>query len=130
MPRFHFHFRKGREVEPDPEGLQFPDLETAYLEAFQAATEIWAEMLQRREDPRDLSVDIRDSGGRVLLTLPFSEVLAATKSERPKRGMLSVRRLQDEVQRMQRLRADLLVEIANAQRVIKTSNELLGREGI
>jgi hypothetical protein len=130
MPRFHFHFRTAKQLETDPDGLEFPDLETAYLEAFRAAVEIWAEMLQRREDPRDLSVDIHDGGGRLLLTLPFSEVLAATKSERPKRGMPSVRLLREQMQRTQQLKAALLLEIANAQRVIKTSKELLGREGI
>ena len=35
--RYHFHLRIGRELSPDEIGLDMPDLDTAYLEAFQAA---------------------------------------------------------------------------------------------
>ena len=99
MPRFYFHFAKGREIEQDPDGLEFPDLEAAYLDAFRAAREMWAEMLERQEDPRELAFQIYDDGGRLLLTLPFAEVLQATKSSVAKESPAGADKLQYEIER-------------------------------
>jgi hypothetical protein len=82
MPRFYFHFKRGEEVELDAEGLDFPSMEEAYLEAFRAAVELWGELLAKRQDPTTMAFEICDSAGNHLLTLPFSEVLHSTKAAR------------------------------------------------
>jgi hypothetical protein len=43
--RYYFHLRVGRELSPDEIGIDMPDLDTAYLEAFQAAQAMWSELL-------------------------------------------------------------------------------------
>ena len=45
--RYYFHLRVGPNLSPDEIGLDLPDLETAYLEAFKAAQEMWSELLVR-----------------------------------------------------------------------------------
>jgi hypothetical protein len=73
--RYYFHLRVGKEVSADELGVELPDLDAAYLEAFQAAQGMWGELLAERSDPLIRSFEIADASGRVLLTLPFREVL-------------------------------------------------------
>ena len=44
--RYFFHLRVGKTLNPDELGLEFPNLETAYLKAFEAAQEMWRELLE------------------------------------------------------------------------------------
>ena len=67
--------RIGQELSPDDFGMDLPDLDTAYLEAFQAAQDMWAELLAQRQDPLIRTFEIADETGRTLLTMPFAEVL-------------------------------------------------------
>lgn len=55
--------------------LNVPLAEHAYLEAYEAAAEMWGELLRKRNDPRRCAFDIRDPGGNVLFELSFTEVL-------------------------------------------------------
>jgi hypothetical protein len=80
--RYYFHLRIDRELSPDEIGLDLPDLDTAYLEAFQAARAMWSELLAERSDPLLRSFEIADSDGRVLLLLPFREVLESARKPR------------------------------------------------
>jgi hypothetical protein len=73
--RYYFHLRIGHTVSPDEIGLDLPDLETAYLEAFKAAQEMCSELLAEGSDPLTRCFEITDERGRSLLTLPFAEVL-------------------------------------------------------
>src|SRR5262249_26597268 len=68
--RYFFHLRVGRELSVDELGVELPDLDTAYLEAFQAAQEMWGELLAEKSDPLLRSFEIADASGRLLLTLP------------------------------------------------------------
>ena len=45
IPRFYFDHSGPHGLDRDEVGLELPDLDTAYLEAFQAATEMWIEAL-------------------------------------------------------------------------------------
>jgi hypothetical protein len=71
---YYFHLRIGSTISPDEIGLDLPDVETAYLEAFKAAEEMWSELLADGLDPLMRSFEISD-GRQVLMTLPFREVL-------------------------------------------------------
>ena len=74
--RYYFHLRIGHTVSPDEIGLDLPDLETAYLEAFKAAQEMWSELLAEGSDPLTRCFEITDERG-------LAEVLEqARKGER------------------------------------------------
>src|SRR5437588_4179287 len=81
--RYYFHLRTGRSFSPDAIGLDLPDLETAYLEAFEAARAMWGELLAERSDPLIRAFEIADEHGQILLTVPFAEVLE--RACKPKR---------------------------------------------
>jgi hypothetical protein len=40
MPRFYFHLRTAQGLNPDEIGLELPDVEAAYLEAFRTAQDM------------------------------------------------------------------------------------------
>jgi hypothetical protein len=78
IPQFFFDYFDGRLLEEDQYGLEFPDVDAAYLEAFRAATDIWGEALRERRNPTLDYFRIRDRTGVVVLELPFTEVLEST----------------------------------------------------
>jgi hypothetical protein len=84
MPLFYFHLKVGDRREPDEIGLELPDADRAYLEAFAAAQEMWSELLAAGVDPTKRSFEIADPKGHVVLTLPFSEVLERTRRGPPR----------------------------------------------
>jgi hypothetical protein len=95
------------------------------LEAFRAATEIWAELLFRRRDPTRLAFEIADESGKLVMCLPFAEVL---ETIRPRRLLVShtgKKTLQKHVQRMNGLRVDLTQAIESAQQSLRRSQDLL-----
>jgi hypothetical protein len=75
MPRFFFHFISRDRVTTDDVGLMFPSLEEAYLDSCNAALEISMERLRARDDPTNDGIEIADEDGRMLMHIPFSEVL-------------------------------------------------------
>lgn len=75
MPRFFFHFTSQDDVIRDEIGTVFPSLEAAYLDGCQSALEMSIDKLRIRDDPTNDSVEITDESGRVLLSIPFLEVL-------------------------------------------------------
>jgi hypothetical protein len=74
MPRYYFGFRQGNVVSRDHDGLEVDSLETAYLQAFWAARELWHECLLRQRDPMECAFEITDDDDNLLMVLPFSEV--------------------------------------------------------
>src|SRR5215467_13680215 len=79
MAHFHFNFRQGETYTVDEEGCEFRNAEEAYLGAFNAAQDLWHEMLVNRQDPLLCAFEITDDEGRCLFTLPFGEVLDACR---------------------------------------------------
>ena len=79
MPQYFFNFRDQSEFDPDGEGLELPDLDAAYLQAFEAAKEMWGEAIREMRDPRQQQFEISDAEGNTLLVLPFMEVLDSLK---------------------------------------------------
>src|SRR6201986_1490822 len=73
MPRFFFHFTD--QVGRDDIGTVFPSLEAAYLDAYKAVAEISFEKFRAHDDPTNDGVEISDEGGRILMHIPFSEIL-------------------------------------------------------
>lgn len=77
MVHFFFHFSQGPQLSRDEEGSDFASLEDAYLDVHRAIQEMWEELLSARCDPRDCAFEICDESGRMLMIVPFTEVLDA-----------------------------------------------------
>lgn len=75
MPKFFFHIRDGEAVETDPDGLEFPSLESAVLDARNAAREILAEKLVNGDRISGQRFEIAAEDGTVLETVLFRSVL-------------------------------------------------------
>src|SRR5262245_55996431 len=82
IPLFFFDHYNGEYLDRDETGLVFPDLDSAYLEAIRAATEMWGEALLEVRNPGRERFEIRDLTGQVLLVLPFSEIIETGKGAR------------------------------------------------
>ena len=129
MPRYYFNFRNERGLMPDPNGIEFENVEEAYLEAFAGAQEIWAEMLKERKDPRICSFEIADAAGILLIELPFAEILNdCTRMERSKVvDEVSIKKFQLSIKRSKKLRAELLLQVSRLQDTLESTRRLLVR---
>jgi hypothetical protein len=125
VPHFYFHIKNGRELERDTEGLDFPSLEAAYLEAFKAATELWGELLARREDPRRLAFEICDTAGNQLLKLPFAEILQSTRGAGTKPPIANASELRRQLDLMNRLAMDISSQVEATRGALRRSRTLL-----
>ena len=79
MPQFFFNFRDEHGLDRDGEGLDLPDLDAAYMEAFEAAKEMWVEAIRDMRNPMRQSFEIVDADDNVLIVVPFGEVIASLK---------------------------------------------------
>jgi hypothetical protein len=132
--RYYFHLRIGHTVSPDEIGLDLPDLETAYLEAFKAAREMWSELLAEGSDPLSRCFEIADERGRSLLTLPFAEVLEQARKDGATLPRLR-QSLQAESDQRRVLMASLREYVENirkttegAQKAVERATEMLRRK--
>lgn len=76
MPLFFFHVRGIRqELSRDELGLEFPDMDTVYLETFYAARDIWIELTARGRSPCGYSIEVMSAADELVFELPFSEAL-------------------------------------------------------
>ena len=75
MPHFFFHVRSiGWSLSRDELGLEFPDAETAYREAFRAASAIEDEFAARGQSPWDYAIEVVNASDELVFALPFAKV--------------------------------------------------------
>jgi hypothetical protein len=126
VPRFHFNLREGGKLLPDDEGAEYETLEAAYLEAFAGAHEMWITKLRQRANPLRCAFEITDHAGKLLVTLPFEEVLesfaGAPARLRPGRTFSSALAT---VAHAQRLRQEMSGAIRAVQQNLETTRRLL-----
>lgn len=125
MPHFFFHFRDEVGLECDELGCEFPDVETAYLEAFAAATSLWTEMLEQRRDPRLARFEVSDADGHSIFELPLSEVLASTTARSLKREWSRADAAQDRAQHVVVMTKRLGEQIDETRRRVQETRDLL-----
>ena len=77
MPLFFFDYGEddGGGLELDQDGMEFPNIEAAYLDAYHAAIDMWAEARHQGREVGHHRFIISDAQRQVLLELPFAEVL-------------------------------------------------------
>ena len=129
MPHFYFHLRVGRERCPDHLGVEFDSLEGAYLDAFEAAREMWSELLKHREDPTAHTFEICDADGKLLLSLPFTEVLEAARKPADPRSH-TFKNTANLLKRMRSLAAALNEQVEHTRAVIKITRQTLHRSSV
>lgn len=125
MARYHINFRDGRNVVNDVDGADFDTFELAYLEAFNAAREMWHDRLSTREDPRKCSFEITDADGTVLTVVPLAEILESCR-EQPHAPVLFVE-AGVRIERARRLSGELAELLAMTRQTIIRSRALLKR---
>lgn len=87
MPLFHFHLRTLSGTEFDDTGLQFPNLETAYLEACRSIPSMITDFVHAGLNPLAYAFEITDAAGQVLIEVPFTERLREGQPpRRPRRS--------------------------------------------
>jgi hypothetical protein len=69
MPRFFFHFRDGKQLTRDAEGIELVDLDSAQTEALAAAREFLANQLRAGRLDGDYRFEIADDRGQKLATV-------------------------------------------------------------
>ena len=75
MPRFYLDVLDGDQVLPDPEGIDFADLQTALAEVAKGARDLVASGIRQNQDVSGQSFVIRDETGAVVATIRFRETL-------------------------------------------------------
>ena len=80
MPDFRIYLRQMTASIPSELGIECPDLEQAYLEVCAAIPEMAHDMLVAGRNPMTCVVDIHDKEGRLLMQVPFAEVLPSPAS--------------------------------------------------
>jgi hypothetical protein len=122
MPRYFFHLWTGERYEVDTVGLELPDADTAYVEAYRAAQDLCSEMISTRRQLGAHRFEVADPSGRKLLDLPFSELLGSPPSRRTPPEVLAAN-----MARVRDLSNALDEEIKRAQRTMKASKQVLDR---
>src|SRR5437763_2023601 len=77
MPKFFFRYRTGDQLAPDLEGTELRSRAAARKMAFESARELMADAIKAGRRPPD-AVIVSGEDGRDIMTIPTSEVLAAT----------------------------------------------------
>jgi hypothetical protein len=129
MPHYYFHLIVGRERYRDELGVTFESLEAAYLDAFEAAREMWSELLKERRDPAIHSFEIANEDGSVLMILPFAEVLEAARKSHPAPAHTYKNTLKL-VQKMKSLTQALNSEILRARENMRVAEQIIRRASV
>jgi len=130
VPRFFFNYREGGEYTLDRLGVEFETFELAYLDAFDAAREMWPEIMDRRVDPRICGFDIVNSEGIVVALVNFGEVLENCTRGRPVTAgkiLVSCSEAVDNAHRARRMLSEFQEQIDQTRRQLATVQRLVGQ---
>ena len=128
MTLFFFHLRGGPAgLSRDDVGVDFPDAETAYLEAHQAAKDMAREWLKQGRNPRGYAFEIENASGELVLELPFAEALDHGAGRRLMSLSRAIRTAKERGERMMRLTAEVTREVEAIRENLRHSQELLQR---
>jgi hypothetical protein len=83
MHRFYFHLHECGSVVRDEEGRELPSFEEAFKEAVLAARELMAEDIRRGDLSLSSHIEITDSYGIGLASVPFREAVSLRDGDSP-----------------------------------------------
>ncbi|MCJ2104418.1 hypothetical protein MKK70_03255 [Methylobacterium sp. E-041] len=127
MPYFYCHLRGPSGYERDEIGLEFADLDAAYLEVCRAILDMAAELARSGHDPMPYAFEITDDDGLLLMDVPFREMLS--KGLRSRRRLLPVSSATQrrEMVRAVHLRAAVSDSIDRLSQTIRMSQLIVAR---
>ena len=126
MAHFFFHLRGSYQgLSRDELGLEFPDVEAAYLEAFQAAHDMQQELLARGQNPRGYAFEVVNAEDELVFDLPFSEVLDRQAGRRPAKLSRTIQIAIEHGNRMVRLSAEVAQQVQLVEENLRRSQALL-----
>ena len=128
MPRYYFDFHEGPVYSSDTEGTDFPNVEQAYLEAYEAAQEMWSELLWERRDPRLCSFKVRTQARELLFTLPFQEVVDSCRNRPNQPLRRTFEQAASTSDYARRVSAEFRKEVSATYRALQESRALLAQE--
>jgi hypothetical protein len=120
MPQFFFNIRDEDGLDRDQEGLDLPDLDAAYIEAFEAAKEMWIEAIRDMRNPMRQSFEVADAAGNTLIVVPFGEVIASLKGVPNKHPV-------ETAHRAAKLTAEVRQAVATAYQRLSEAQSLLAQ---
>lgn len=125
MPLFYFHLRTPTGLDPDEIGLEYSDLERAYLEACRTVPEMAVDLVRRGRSPMSHAFEITDAAGSLLLEVPFGEVLQdGRKPRRPPLPSVADRTV-SAVTRAQELSVSLHEQVERLRAQMRRSQDIL-----
>lgn len=74
VPVYFFNQRFNGDIGVDAVGMNLPDLEAARRRAIELAREIMSDELLKGEVVLDRCIEVTDTAGQVVLSLPFTDV--------------------------------------------------------
>lgn len=92
LPLFYIHMHTPDGLEEDDLGIEFPDIECAYLETYRAIPEMVADLIRQGVEPSGHAFIIANAAGAVLMEVPLSEPLRI-RPEPPSGRSVRVKRL-------------------------------------
>jgi len=113
-------------LKSDKDGMDFVDLETAYLEAYLAIPDMSADLVKRKRNPLPYAFEIAGETGRLLMEVPFVEFLQDQKPRRPAISAL-VPKAQAERERTARLIASIQEVQTTLMTTLHETQELVVR---
>ena len=126
MAHFFFHLRGSYQgLSRDELGLEFPDVEAAYLEAFQAAHDMQHELIARGQNPRAYAFEVVNAEDELVFDLPFSEVLDRQAGRRPAKPSRTIQIAIEHGNRMMRLSAEVAQQVQLVEENLRRSQALL-----
>ncbi len=124
MPMFFFHLRAPEGLERDEIGLDCPDFEAAYLEAYGSIPELTADLIRRGRNPMECAFEIEDAEGKLLITLPFMERVQQ-KPNRPSQRHVEAMRAATQLERAYGLAEAVREQVQALHREMQASREWL-----
>jgi hypothetical protein len=122
MPKFFFHLVSPGKYAPDDIGSEFSSVAAAWLDAFQAATEMSCDLIRQRINPHGYQFEITDTDGQFLMDLPFSEVVSSKSANYDVHSQLKTR-----MQRCRELRTELAVEFERTRLALDDTRKTISR---
>lgn len=77
MTVFYAHLRTATDTRRDEIGIEFVDLDAAYLDVCKAIPDSARDLLREGKDPMACAYAIHDEAGRLLMDVPFTDVLSS-----------------------------------------------------
>ena len=75
MPRYFFYIREGDEFIPDEEGMEFANVDSAWIEAVESIRDLVIQSLRNNRPIAGLMIEIADANGNILGSVSAGDII-------------------------------------------------------